>query len=189
MSDDIQTETVVIPVGNARLSGVLFLPPRPLGIVVLIDVSGSTLPNPSHVFVARALARFGLTALVINLLTASEATIDAHTAWLRGDTRLLAERIAAARRWLATRPDTEDLPLGLFAADAGAAAALSAIQDEPGFAAIVCWTDEKHADGGRVPTLFVTASEPLDAVTDLAVRWFEQQLGSAWRSPPSRPSP
>lgn len=180
-------ESVVLPAGNARLPGLLLSPPRPLGIVLLADVSGSTGCNPSTLFVAQALHAAQLASLAVNLLTSSEAAVDAHTGWLRHDPVLLAGRIHAARRWLAAREDMQDLPLGLFAAGPVSAAALVAARAEPAFKAVVCWPEPDQSatsevQGERAPTLLVSSSESIEAVADVARRWFERHLTKEWLS-------
>jgi len=51
---------------------------------------------------------------------------DARTGRLRFDVELLAGRMVGAIEWLAGTPVTSDLPVGLFGASTGAAAALMA---------------------------------------------------------------
>ncbi len=180
-------ESLVVPAGNARLPGVLLSPPRPLGIVLLADVSGSTGCNPSTLFLARALQPVALASLTVNLLAPSEAAVDAHTGWLRSDPALLANRIHAAQRWVAAREDMQDLPVGLFAAGAASAAALVAARAEPAFKAVVCWPEQDQSatcelQGERAPTLLVASSELIEAVADVARRWFERHLTKEWLS-------
>ena len=180
-------ESVVVPAGNARLPGVLLSPPRPLGIVLLADVSGSTGCDPSMLFLTRALQPVQLASLALNLLAPSEAAVDAHTGWLRHDPVLLASRIEAAQRWLAAREDMQDLPLGLFAAGPVSAAALVAARAEPAFKAVVCWLEQDQSatsevQGERAPTLLVSSSESIEAVADVARRWFERHLTKEWLS-------
>jgi putative phosphoribosyl transferase len=176
---------VVLRIGNAQLAGALVVPSRPLGVVLFVDVSGSTSCSPSHLFLARALGEAGLAALVLNLLTRSEAAADARTAWLRNDVALLAGRIGAALRWLAARPETADLPVGLFASDVAAQAALAAAASEPALAAVVCCTDGA-AHGGmenvRPPTVLIggAARGDLQAVATEAARWFSERLVGQW---------
>jgi dienelactone hydrolase len=81
--------------------------------------------------VAGRLARAGLATLLTDLLTADEERADAVDARLRFDIDLLGERVAAVIDWLTDRPDTGRLPLGLFGASTGAAAALQAAAARP----------------------------------------------------------
>lgn len=178
---------VVLRIGSAQLAGALLVPSRPLGVVLFADVSGSTSCSPSHLFLARALEEAGLAALVLNLLTRSEAAADARTAWLRSDVPLLAGRIGAALRWLAARPETGDLPVGLFASDVAAAAALAAASEEPALAAVICCTGDvlpapTGLDGIRAPTLLIPGTErdDLQRLAVRAARWFNERLSGQW---------
>lgn len=176
---------VVLRIGNTQLAGALLVPSRPLGVVLFVDVSGSTSCSPSHLFLARALGEAGIAALVLNLLTRSEAAADARTAWLRNDVALLAGRIGAALRWLAARSETADLPVGLFAGDVAAQAALAAAGNEPALAAVVCCTDEEAQAGMEnvgPPTMLIGGAErgDLEAVAAQAARWFNERLARQW---------
>jgi dienelactone hydrolase len=68
---------------------------------------------------------------LIYLLSAEEEAIDRHTAHLRFDIGLLAERLVQATDWLAQEPDTKPLRIGYFGASTGAAAALVAAAERP----------------------------------------------------------
>jgi dienelactone hydrolase len=54
-----------------------------------------------------------------------------RSARLRFDIPLLARRVVAACDWLRAQPDTASLPIGLFGASTGAAAALIAAAERP----------------------------------------------------------
>jgi pimeloyl-ACP methyl ester carboxylesterase len=73
----------------------------------------------------------GLATLLIDLLTLEEEAVDQHTAHLRFDIPLLAERLVAATRWLGEDPSTRSLSVGYFGASTGAAAALVAAATIP----------------------------------------------------------
>lgn len=173
---------VVLRIGNAQLPGALLVPSRPLGVVLFVDVSGSTSCSPAHLFLARALEEAGIAALVLNLLTRSEAAADARTAWLRNDASLLAGRIGAALRWLAARPETADLPVGLFASEVAARASLEAAAGEPALAAVVCCSGDgaQAIEDARPPTMLIADRENLEAVAAQAARWFNERLAGQW---------
>jgi dienelactone hydrolase len=67
-----------------------------------------------------------LATLLIDLLTLDEEAIDLHTARLRFDIGLLAERLVGATDWIMEYPETRHLRVGYFGASTGAAAALVA---------------------------------------------------------------
>jgi dienelactone hydrolase len=74
--------------------------------------------------VAAALQRAGYATLLLDLLTADEDALDQRTREHRFDIGLLAGRLTAAVDWLAAHRETAALPLALFGASTGAAAAL-----------------------------------------------------------------
>jgi putative phosphoribosyl transferase len=113
--------------GTANLEGLLTVPPDPLGIVLFAHGSGSTRHSPRNNLVARELQARGLATLLVDLLDPLE-DIDVAA---RFDIDLLASRLAAWARRLADDPRTADLPVGLFGASTGAAAALRLAAAQP----------------------------------------------------------
>jgi predicted phosphoribosyltransferase/dienelactone hydrolase len=111
--------TVDAPIG-VRLVGDLSLPEEAIGLVVFAHGSGSSRLSPRNRAVAARLNSAGLATLLLDLLTPEEAGDRANVF----DIDLLAERLLAAERWAGTDPDLSVLPLGLFGASTGAAAAL-----------------------------------------------------------------
>jgi dienelactone hydrolase len=93
--------------------------------------SGSSRHSPRNRFVARVLQESGIATLLMDLLTAEEEAIDMTTRHLRFDIPLLAERLTGAIDWLKQQPATRGLPIGLFGASTGAAAALLAAVARP----------------------------------------------------------
>lgn len=123
---DEQGSTVAIPVGDAQLPADLMLPAQPVGVVLFAHGSGSSRHSPRNVAVARALNGRGLGTVLVDLLTPAEDEVDARTAELRFDIGLLASRLAGIVDWLAVQRPAGDVPIGLFGASTGAAAALVA---------------------------------------------------------------
>ncbi|MEE1941236.1 dienelactone hydrolase family protein [Streptomyces sp. TRM 70361] len=120
-------ETVRIDTGaGAVLTGDLDLPEGARGVVVFAHGSGSSRHSPRNRAVAGVLRDAGLGTLLLDLLTEAEERTDTVTAEHRFDIPLLGRRLAAAVDWLGTRPATAGLPVGLFGASTGAAAALVA---------------------------------------------------------------
>jgi len=70
------------------------------------------------------LGRLG--TLLLDLLTEHEDRADATTAEFRFDIPLLTDRLVASIDWAQAHPQTSSLPVGLFGASTGAAAALIA---------------------------------------------------------------
>ena len=130
---------VVIPTASASgeplgLPGRLTLPDATLGIVLFAHGSGSSRHSPRNAFVAGVLHEARIGTLLFDLLTEQEATDRANVF----DVRLLADRLGGAVRFVRGFPPTRSLPVGLFGASTGAAAALVTAADDPGVAAVVC---------------------------------------------------
>ncbi|HET9986357.1 MAG TPA: phosphoribosyltransferase family protein [Longimicrobiales bacterium] len=123
--------SVTIDAAGVRLEGDLVVPPNAHGVVLFAHGSGSSRHSPRNRHVAAELQDAGLGTLLLDLLTADEEAIDIHTAHLRFDIPLLAERLVGAIDWLAEEPTTRELPRGLFGASTGAAAALVAAAARP----------------------------------------------------------
>jgi dienelactone hydrolase len=117
---------VAVRVGEAKLEGALVVPADAHGIVLFAHGSGSSRHSPRNIHVAEELQAGGLGTLLIDLLTPSEESVDLATKELRFDIGLLAERLVGAIQWLSSEETTRDLPIGLFGASTGAAAALVA---------------------------------------------------------------
>lgn len=113
---------VRIPAGQETIEGVLEIPPHAIGLVLFAHGSGSSRHSPRNNFVAAVLREAGMATLLMDLLTPEEDQ-DVER---RFDIGLLTGRLLAATHWAATRPATHELPLGIFGASTGAAAALEA---------------------------------------------------------------
>ena len=111
---------VRIPIASGGLPGLLTLPSVPRGIVVFAHGSGSSRHSPRNQDVARALNADGFGTLLFDLLTETEAA-DRENIF---DVALLAGRLRSVIDWLVG--DNPQLPIGLFGASTGAAAALLA---------------------------------------------------------------
>lgn len=114
---------VLIPTSDGRmLPGDLSVPPGARGIVVFVHGSGSSRNSPRNLEVARRFRGDGFGTLLFDLLAVDEEGDRARVF----DTRLLTERLLGATQWLAGEPEVGGLPLGLFGASTGAAAAIRA---------------------------------------------------------------
>jgi fermentation-respiration switch protein FrsA (DUF1100 family) len=104
------------------LAGTLRVPERAYALVVFAHGSGSSRLSPRNRAVAEALNEQGIATLLFDLLTGEEEADRANVF----DIPLLAERLVEVVRWLAREPAAGGLPVGLFGASTGAAAALVA---------------------------------------------------------------
>jgi pimeloyl-ACP methyl ester carboxylesterase len=121
-----EERAVQVATGSVLLDGTLGLPPDPSGVVVFAHGSGSGRFSPRNRYVAKQLRNVGFATLLFDLLTPAEEEVDERTRALRFDIPLLADRLVGAVWWLDTEPATRGLPVGLFGASTGAAAALVA---------------------------------------------------------------
>jgi dienelactone hydrolase len=122
---------VVIPAGDVKLQATFTHPDGARGVVAFAHGSGSGRHSPRNRSVAAVLNDAGFGTALADLLTEEEERVDLHTGQLRFDIDLLATRVTAVVDWLGTRDDTASLPVGLFGASTGAAAALVAAAARP----------------------------------------------------------
>jgi len=176
------TALVRIGSGTATMEGMLDMPHGAAGIVLFAHGSGSGRLSPRNNQVARVLRDAGIGTLLLDLLTPQEDAQYSH----RFDITLLTARLRAAATWLRAREATSALPLGLFGASTGAAAALQLAADPAlSIAAVVsrggrpdlAGADALHAVAA--PTLLIVggADEPVIALNRQAYA----QLGGTKR--------
>jgi putative phosphoribosyl transferase len=159
---DRAASDATIPIEGAELEATLAVRERAAGVVVFAHGSGSGRHSPRNRYVADHLVQAGFGTLLVDLLTQTEERYDRETAELRFDIDLLASRLVLATDWLARDDRVGALPIGLFGASTGAAAALiAAVERAERVAAVV-------SRGGR-PDLAKGALEKVTAPTLLIV--------------------
>lgn len=163
---DPHLNSICIDIGaGEQLKGFLDCPDDARALVVFVHGSGSSRFSQRNNRVARFLADRGFATLQIDLLTACEDQQDAITRELRFNIPLLAERVSLTLDWLAKREKVADLPIGLFGAHTGAAAALVTAAASPTrVGAVVCRGGRPDLAGNalisvRAPTLLIVGSE------------------------------
>lgn len=112
---------------DVRLPGNLGTVDDPAGVVVFAHGSGSSRHSPRNRAVAERLQDAGFATLLFDLLTEEESA-DRRNVF---DIELLGERLAAVVDVLGQRPETAQLPVGLFGASTGGGAALNAAVARP----------------------------------------------------------
>lgn len=159
MTSQSLEELVRIGSEPALVEGMLKLPADPLGVVLFAHGSGSSRFSPRNNFVAAELRNAGIGTLLMDLLTPEED----RDYRVRFDISLLTQRLQSATSWLRQYEGTNSLPLGLFGASTGAAAALqvAAVQGDD-IAAVV-------SRGGRPDLAGAKALENVFAPTLLIV--------------------
>ncbi|GAA2663859.1 dienelactone hydrolase family protein [Streptomyces vastus] len=122
---------VAVPADEVTLAGDLVLPTRSSAVVLFAHGSGSSRHSPRNRMVAAELRTAGLGTLLMDLLSEREESHDALTGEHRFDIPLLGRRLVAAIDWLDGQPEARGLPVALFGASTGAAAALVAAAERP----------------------------------------------------------
>jgi putative phosphoribosyl transferase len=120
-----------IPVAGVVLEADVVVPEHAQGVVLFAHGSGSSRHSPRNRYVAGELQNADLATVLADLLTPAEERVDLRTRELRFDIGLLASRVAALVDWLGGHDPTAGLPVGLFGASTGAAAALVAAAARP----------------------------------------------------------
>jgi putative phosphoribosyl transferase len=124
-------EAVRIDVAAVELDGDLRIPAAAAGLVVFAHGSGSSRFSRRNRAVAGALEADGFATLLLDLLTAGEEAVDERTREYRFDIGLLGRRVVGAIDWARARSDLSSLPVSVFGASTGAAAALVAAAERP----------------------------------------------------------
>jgi putative phosphoribosyl transferase len=104
------------------LAGTVRIPAYAKGLVVFAHGSGSSRFSPRNTAVASALNDAGFGTLLFDLLMQEEEN-DRRNVF---DIPLLADRLISAIRWIDQDATLSELPVGMFGASTGAAAALVA---------------------------------------------------------------
>lgn len=156
MNEAVHSETVNVQ--GPSLPADLVIPEHAQGLVLFAHGSGRSRHRKRNRWVAGVLQQHGLATVLFDLLTEDEAA-DRRKAF---NISLLARRVGEAMDWVERRPDLRPLPLGLFGASTGAAAALLAAAQKPTRVAAVV------SRGGR-PDLAIEALPQVKAPTLLIV--------------------
>lgn len=116
-----------VKIGPVQLPGSLVIPDDSKGLVVFVHGSGSSRFSPRNQYIARQLQHGGLATLLFDLLTEEESKSRENVF----DIALLTERVLQAIDWIEQSEAVCGLPVGLFGASTGAAAALVASTKRP----------------------------------------------------------
>jgi len=182
---NVVSEGLHIPAGGLALDADLVIPEAARAVVLFAHGSGSSRHSPRNRYVARELQRAGLATVLADLLTPAEEQVDARTGRLRFDIGMLGQRVTALTDWLADYRATASLPVGLFGASTGAAAALVAAAARPGSVAAVVSRGGRpdlagdHMRTVRQPTLLIVGE--LDTVVIELNRAAMRKLGGEAR--------
>ena len=131
MTKAVGTHAVRIALGAVTVDGDLHIPARAGGLVVFAHGSGSSRFSRRNRAVAAALEGAGFGTLLLDLLTPEEEAEDERTTEHRFNIPLLGRRVVGAVEWTQQRSDLRRLPVAVFGASTGAAAALIAAAARP----------------------------------------------------------
>jgi putative phosphoribosyl transferase len=153
--------SVEVEIGPLSLPGLLTLPGEARGLIIFAHGSGSSRLSPRNRRAAEALQSAGFATLLFDLLTPAESD-DRRKVF---DIKLLADRVIEAIEWAKQQRSCDALPIGLFGASTGAAAALAAAAAAPDrVGAIVSRGGRPDLAGEalkrvRAPTLLIVGGE------------------------------
>lgn len=165
-----EAHDIEVQAGEVTLPGNLIIPRGALGLTVFVHGSGSSRFSSRNRYVADILNQGRIGTLLFDLLTPQEEQRDARTREYRFDIELLSRRVTATLDWLQGQPErVNDLPVGLFGASTGAAAALNAVARRPQRVQAVV------SRGGR-PDLAADALARITVPTLLIVGGLDQQV-------------
>lgn len=153
-----EPRSLIVKHGLLELPAFLRMPHNATGIIIFAHGSGSSRNSPRNNYVAEALSKAGLASLLIDLLRPEEEADRRNVFHID----LLARRLLQAIEWVKTQSGLQNLPVGLFGASTGAAAALTAAAAAQ---AVVCSVVSR---GGR-PDLAGSALHKVKAPTLLIV--------------------
>ena len=131
MSPLAQAQVLRIPADGVTLNADLVVPVDARGVVVFAHGSGSSRHSHRNQFVARVLQESDFATLLMDLLTADEERIDNQTREFRFDIELLATRLRSTIEWVSKQSLLKALPVGVFGASTGGAAAIVAAATHP----------------------------------------------------------
>ena len=169
MSGDLES-AVQISAAGVILDGDLVVPAHTAGVVLFAHGSGSSRHSPRNRMVAERLHQAGYATLLMDLLTAEEDQIDSRTRRFRFDIPRLASRLTGAIGWLNDNAETARMPLALFGASTGAAAALVAAAKVPDHLQLVISRGGRPDLAGqalervRIPTLLIVGGRDLEVL-------------------------
>jgi putative phosphoribosyl transferase len=123
----VDRRELTIDLGRVSLPGTLTVPDGPTGVIVFAHGSGSSRHSPRNQQVADGLVSAGFATLLFDLLTVEEGRDRGNVF----DIGLLGERLAGAGDRVGEEDAVATLPVGLFGASTGGAAALDAAAARP----------------------------------------------------------
>jgi dienelactone hydrolase len=150
-----------VPAADAILLADVDIPAPAHGVVIFAHGSGSGRRSPRNRLVANRLQDAGLATILLDLLTDEEERADATNGALRFNISLLGRRVVDVIDWVLEQEALAGLPVGMFGASTGAAAALMAAAIRPDTVRAVVSRGGRpdlagpHLRAVRAPTLLI----------------------------------
>ena len=120
MALSIYSERVKIQAGKLEMEGVLRLPEGQIGVVLFASGTGGNRIKPPNDYVGSVLRNARLGTLWLEFFSPQETRSQQAGC----DIELLTQRLSTACDWLQQNETTRDLPIGVFGANRGVAAAV-----------------------------------------------------------------
>ena len=158
---ELHTTAIRIPVGGRIwLNADIATPGDAKGLVLFAHGSGSGRLSPRNRYVASELNCRQMATVLADLLTDEEEQFDQRGAALRFDIPLLTYRFVRMVDWARTYNLVGTLPIGVFGASTGSAAALDAAALRPDIVRAVVSRGGRpdlatHLAGVKAPTLLI----------------------------------
>jgi pimeloyl-ACP methyl ester carboxylesterase len=124
----MQELAVRFNIDGASIDADVAIPDDAVGLVLFVHGSGSSRQSPRNQYLAGQLRAEQLGTVLVDLLTPAEEHADQFRGHLRFDITFLARRVTVVMEELRVQTT---LPLGLFGASTGAAAALVTAANHP----------------------------------------------------------
>jgi len=159
-----------IPIGGRTvLEADIAMPPDARGVVLFAHGSGSGRHSPRNRTVASRLNALQIATVLADLLTAEEEELDELSGAWRFDIPMLTSRLVRTIDWARSYDFVATLPIGLFGASTGAAAALDAAAARPEVVRAVVSRGGRpdlatHIDAVKAPTLLIVGGNDRDVL-------------------------
>ncbi len=153
-------------IGAKKLPGMLAVPPAAKGLVIFAHGSGSSRLSPRNLAAAARFNSEGFATLLFDLLTAGESAERRNVF----DIPLLIRRLGEAISWSRDDRRVRHLPIALFGASTGAAAAIGAAADPLHVFAVVSRGGRPDLAGEllarvKAPTLLIVGGDDHEVIT------------------------
>lgn len=169
-TEHLKTTAIRIPIGGGTwLDADIAMPPDAQGVVLFAHGSGSSRHSSRNRYVASELNLLQVATVLADLLTPMEEEIDERSGALRFDIPMLTRRLVQMIDWARSYNLVGTLPIGLFGASTGAAAALDAAAARPDIVRAVVSRGGRpdlatHLGEVKAPTLLIVGGNDTDVL-------------------------